>query len=76
MSKLIRTEIDGLTNTAVEVELTEAEIAEYEAIGAQAELDRAAQEAEALAKIEAKASGIAKLLALGLTEQEATALLG
>jgi hypothetical protein len=76
MSKIIRTEIDGLTNTAVEVELTAAEIAEVEAIAAQAELDRAAQEAEALAKIEAKASGIAKLLALGLTEEEATALLG
>jgi hypothetical protein len=76
MSKLIRTEIDGLTNTAIEVELTADEIAEVEAIAAQAELDRASQEAEALAKIETKASGLAKLLALGLTEEEATALIG
>ena len=75
MSKPIRTEIDGLTNTAVEVELTAEEIAEREAAAAQAELEAAAKEAEVLAKIEAKASGIAKLLALGLTEEEATALL-
>lgn len=75
MAKLYKTVIDGLTNTAVEVELTAEEVAEVELREAQAELDRAAEEAEASAKIEAKASGLAKLLALGLTEEEAAALI-
>jgi hypothetical protein len=56
------------------IPLTEEEIAEREAMAAQAELDRQAREAEETAKAEAKASGLAKLLALGLTEAEATAL--
>jgi len=43
-------------------------------MAAQAELDRQARESEETAKAEAKASGIAKLLALGLTEAEAQAL--
>ena len=50
---------------------------------AQRELDRIAAEqaeaerlAEETAKNEAKASGLAKLLELGLTEEEANALLG
>lgn len=76
MAKLYKTVIDGLTNTAVEVELTAEEVAEVELREAQAEMDRAAEEAEALAKTEAKASGLAKLLALGLTEEEAAALIG
>lgn len=76
MTKLYKTVIDGLTNTAVEVELTAEEVAEVELREAQAELDRAAEEAEVSAKIEAKASGLAKLLALGLTEEEAAALIG
>jgi hypothetical protein len=75
MTILIRTEIDGLTNTATQVELTAEEIAEREALAAQALADQAAKEAEETAKAEAKASGIAKLLALGLTEAEATALI-
>jgi hypothetical protein len=56
------------------IPLTAEEIAEREAMAAQAELDRQAREAEETAKAAAKASGIAKLLALGLTEAEATAL--
>jgi hypothetical protein len=56
------------------IPLTAEEIAEREAMAAQAELDRQAREAEETAKAEAKASGLAKLLALGLTEAEATAL--
>jgi hypothetical protein len=43
-------------------------------MAAQALADQAAREAEETAKAEAKASGIAKLLALGLTEAEAQAL--
>jgi hypothetical protein len=56
------------------IPLTPEEIAEREAMAAQALADQAAREAEETAKAEAKASGIAKLLALGLTEAEATAL--
>jgi len=56
------------------IPLTPEEIAEREALAAQALADQAAREAEETAKAEAKASGIAKLLALGLTEAEATAL--
>ena len=37
--------------------------------------ERIQREAELTAKVEAKASGIAKLLALGLTEEEAGALI-
>jgi len=57
------------------VPLTEAEIQEREAMAAQALADQAEREAAETAKAAAKASGIAKLLALGLTEAEATALL-
>ena len=56
------------------IPLTAEEIAEREAMAAQAEQERLALEAAEQAKAEAKASGIAKLLALGLTEEEAQAL--
>jgi hypothetical protein len=58
------------------IPLTEEEIAEREAMAAQALADQAEREAAEQAKAAAKASGIAKLLALGLTEAEATALIG
>jgi hypothetical protein len=38
--------------------------------------ERVQREAEMAAKVEAKARGIAKLMALGLTEEEAGALIG
>jgi hypothetical protein len=56
--------------------LTADEISALEASRAQAEADRAAAEAEATAKAEAKASALAKLAALGLTEEEAAAIAG
>jgi len=56
------------------IPLTAEEIAEREAMAAQALADQAEREAAETAKATAKASGIAKLLALGLTEAEATAL--
>jgi hypothetical protein len=58
------------------IPLTPEEIAERKALAAQALADQAEREAAEQAKAEAKASGIAKLLALGLTEAEATALIG
>ena len=56
------------------VELTDEEIAEREAMALQAEQDRLTREAEETAKAVAKASALAKLTALGLTEAEITAL--
>jgi len=56
------------------IPLTAEEIAEREAMAAQALADQAEREAAETAKTAAKASGISKLLALGLTEAEATAL--
>jgi hypothetical protein len=56
--------------------LTAEEISDREAVYAQAQANRAAAEAEATAKAEAKASALAKLAALGLTEEEAAALAG
>jgi hypothetical protein len=74
MTKLFKTVIDGLTDTATQVELSTEEIAEIELRAAQAEAEQDAREATEQAKADAKASGIAKLLALGLTEAEAQAL--
>jgi hypothetical protein len=56
--------------------LTANEILQVEADRAKAQADRAAAEAEAIAKAEAKASALAKLAALGLTEEEAAAIAG
>ena len=76
MSKLIRTEIDGLTNTATEVELTAEEIAELELREAQAIAAQEAIEAEVALKRAAKLSAMQKLSALGLSDEEVAALLG
>jgi hypothetical protein len=76
MSKLIRTEIDGLTDTAIEVELTSEEIAEVELRELQAIAAQEAVEAAVAAKAAAKASAMQKLSALGLSDEEVAALLG
>lgn len=55
--------------------LTAEEIAQREADAAAFAAEQADREAEAAAAAEAKASGIAKLLALGLTQEEADALI-
>ncbi len=57
------------------VPLTDAEVAEREAMAAQAEADKAAEEAAAAAKVAARESAVAKLVALGLTEEEAQAFI-
>ncbi len=57
------------------IPLSAAEIAEREAMAAQAELDRQAREAEEAARLAAKASAEAKLAQLGLTADEIAALL-
>lgn len=68
--------VDCSTGDVQELPLTEEEIAEREAMAAQAEAERLAREAEEAAKAEAKASALAKLQALGLSEDEAKALVG
>lgn len=68
--------VDCATGDVQELPLTEEEIAEREAMAAQAEADRLAREAEEAAKAEARASALAKLQALGLSEDEAKALVG
>jgi hypothetical protein len=67
-------EINCETGEQTIIPLTSEEIAQLEAdrLSMQAELD--ARALEEMAAAEAKASGIAKLLALGLTEEEANAL--
>lgn len=58
------------------IPLTAEEIAQREADAAQAAIEQAAREAEAQAKADAKASAKAKLAALGLSDDEVTALIG
>jgi hypothetical protein len=68
--------IDCETGEQHVVPLTEEELAEREQMRVQAEAERLAREAEEQAKAEAKASAQAKLAALGLTEDEISAVLG
>jgi hypothetical protein len=72
MKKVI---IDCATGITLEEDMTAEEIAQLEADGEKHLVYREAQEAEAQAKAEAKASALAKLEALGLTEEEAAALI-
>lgn len=64
--------IDVATGESYERLLTEEEIIERKVMQA----DEESREAERIAKEEARANGMAKLIALGLTEEEAGALIG
>jgi len=68
--------VDCSTGEQTVVPLTAEEIAQLEADAAAAEAARLAVEEEAAAKAAAKASALAKLAALGLTEEEAAAIAG
>lgn len=68
--------VDCSTGVESIVELTDEEIAQLEADRQAWEAEQAAREAEAQAKADAKASALAKLAALGLTEDEAKAIAG
>ena len=74
MEKPTRLEVNCETGEQTVIELTDEEIAQLETDRANAEADRLAREAEATAKAEAKASALAKLAALGLTEDELATL--
>jgi hypothetical protein len=68
--------IDCETGEQTVVPLTEEELAERELMQLQAIADQEQREADAAAKEAAKASAIAKLAALGLSDTEISALLG
>ena len=74
MEKPTRIEVNCTTGEQTVIELTDEEISQLETDRANAEAERAAREAEATAKAEAKASALAKLAALGLTEDELATL--
>jgi hypothetical protein len=59
----------------IEIDLTAQEIAQREQDAIKHEADRIIYEAEKQAKITAKASALAKLTALGLTEEEVKSIL-
>lgn len=67
---------EGHPERVQSIPLTEDELAQRELDRVAAEQAEAERLAEETARNEAKASGLAKLLALGLTEEEANALLG
>lgn len=72
---MIRTIVDCETNTSIEVEMTPEEVAELEALQADAQANMEAAMAQAEAKAAAKASAIEKLSTIaGLTPEEIAAL--
>jgi hypothetical protein len=73
---LIHTEYNATTGEQIDRPFTEEETARYYAWRAEFETREAEREAQALALAEAKASALAKLEALGLTEEEAKAIAG
>jgi hypothetical protein len=68
--------IDCETGEQIVVLLTEEELAERELMQLQAIAEQEQREADAAAKEAAKASAISKLAALGLSDNEISALLG
>ena len=71
---LTKVVVDCSTGQQEIIPLTAEEIADLETSRLQAEAARLVAEEAAAAAAATKASGIAKLLALGLTEEEANAL--
>ena len=76
MSKPTKLIVDCSTGEQTEVELTAEEVAQMEADRIVFEAEQAARQAAEEAKAAAKASALAKLAALGLTEDEAKAIAG
>jgi hypothetical protein len=74
MSRPTRIEVDCSTGIETIIELTDAEVAELEAMAAEAAVRKAEEDAAQAAAEEAKASAQAKLAALGLTADEIAAL--
>jgi DNA-binding transcriptional regulator YhcF (GntR family) len=76
MAKPTRVEVNCETGEQTVIELTAAEIVELDQMKAKTETDRTAREAKEKANADAKTSAIAKLAALGLSEDEAKAIVG
>ena len=76
MTKPTKLLIDCSTGVSQEVELTDEEIAEAIEQEKRTLAERAERDAQIKAAEEAKASARAKLAALGLTEDEAKAIVG
>jgi acyl-CoA reductase-like NAD-dependent aldehyde dehydrogenase len=68
--QLLKQLIDAVTGESITVPFTDEEVAAHEAMQAAHQ----AQQAEQEAKVAARASALAKLAALGLTEAEVAAL--
>ena len=73
---LMVAEVDCSTGIQTNRPMTEAEIANMQAMQAESEARRAAEEAAAAEKAALKAAALAKLTALGLTEEEAMVIAG
>ena len=76
MDKPTKLIVDCSTGEQTVIELTDEEIAQMEADRAAFEAEQTAREAAEAEKAAAKASALAKLAALGLTENEAKAIAG
>lgn len=76
MSRPTKIVVDCTTGVESIIELTDEEIAQAEADRVAYEAEMAARQAAEEAKTAAKASALAKLAALGLTEDEAKAIAG
>ena len=74
MTRPTRIEIDCSTGIESIIELTDAEVAQMQADAAAAAERQAEEDAAKAASEAAKASAQAKLAALGLTQEEITAL--
>jgi hypothetical protein len=70
MEKLIKLEVNAKTGEVVEREMTAEEVAQFRIDEASFKAEQAEQEA----KVVARQSALAKLAALGLTEEEIAAL--
>lgn len=74
--RLTKIIVDCSNNTESIIELTDDEIAQLEADRQAWEAEQAKREVEEKAKADARASALAKLAELGLTLDEAKAVLG
>jgi DNA-binding NarL/FixJ family response regulator len=70
MTEILTQQIDALTNESIIRPLTEEELQAYEA----EQSEYSEFQSQAQQKLDAKASALAKLAALGLTEEEIAAL--
>lgn len=76
MADNVKILVDASTGSIIEVPMTEEEIATKQAMLDDLEAKRIEAELAAQAREEARTSAVAKLAALGLTEEEIAAIIG